>query len=462
MRRKVIIRFAAAGALLLLTGAVAVSTVDKLLLEPLMVESSGGLVEKYIKFREQWGPIVPPGVVFGDVAERMSKGDWSFLKENWYFTFSDGVLYVPEKSALAKELKLPIRIQMREDMKTGQIYIFSAPLTDEKEAGFVGVAAFSAPEFMPYEKDFPQDKYLFDELSPRRIVWEITLKPEADAWADLIFQREASASSAKLLEGGGMMSMMMVPEEYANDLWLCLEPQSGSINLNVFAPEGFTNRVEIYSCTDLISNVWTIFEQNLYPSGTNPVTLDVSGSEVRFYAAGNMDIDSDVDGIPDASEKYIYKTDPNNPDTDGDGMPDGWELQYSFNPLVYADGGFDFDSDGLSNANEYLNSTRPDMWDTDGDLMPDGWEVAGALNPLIDDSTGDPDGDGVNNLAEYNAGTHPQIANITPPAGATGGLVFRYDDDGRLKESHLNNASSELYSVSPAHNLTVINIYAGN
>lgn len=447
---------------ILLTGAIAVSTVDKLLLEPLIVESSGGLVEKYIKFREQMGPIVPPSAMYSDVAESMSKGDWSFINKYWFFTFSGEVLFVPEQSALAKELKLPARIQMREDLTTGQIYIFSAPLTDGVPGEFTGLAAFKAPEFMPYEKDFPQDKYLFDELSPRRVVWEVTLKPESDAWADLIFQRN-EATSSKLLEGGSMMSMMMVPEEHANDLWLCLEPQSGSINLNVFAPEGFTNRVEIYSCTDLISNIWEIAVQNLYPSGTNPAVWDASSSLLtnRFFAAGNMDIDSDGDGLLDAREKYIYKTDPNDADTDGDGMPDGWELQYGFNPLFYADGGFDLDGDGLSNANEYLYGTRPDIPDTDGDGMPDGWEVAGALNPLVDDSTGDPDGDGITNLAEYTGGTHPQIVNVTPPTG-TGRLIFRYDIDGRLMESHLNNASAELFILSPAHNATGLNIFSTN
>jgi hypothetical protein len=51
---------------------------------------------------------------------------------------------------------------------------------------------------------------------------------------------------------------------------------------------------------------------------------------------------------------------PNNSDSDGDGMPDGWEIQYGFNPLFYADGGFDRDGDGLLNRDEYLSGTDPD------------------------------------------------------------------------------------------------------
>jgi hypothetical protein len=171
-------------------------------------------------------------------------------------------------------------------------------------------------------------------------------------------------------------------------------------------------------------------------------------------------MDPDKDGLPNLLE-YIYGTHPKKADTDGDGMPDGWELQYGFNPLFYADGGFDLDGDGLSNANEYLYGTRPDIPDTDGDGMPDGWEVAGALNPLVDDSTGDPDGDGITNLAEYTGGTHPQIVNVTPPTG-TGRLIFRYDIDGRLMESHLNNASAELFILSPAHNATGLNVFSTN
>jgi hypothetical protein len=367
--------------------------------------------QKYIHFREQYGPIVPPGAMYEDVSERMADGDWSFLKQNWFFTFDGGVLYVPEKSELAQGMKLPVRIQMREDLKTGQIYIFSAPLTGTKAGIFSGLAALKAPEFMPYEKDFPLDRYLLDEFSPRRIVWEVTLKSETDAWADLILPGEETGE-AKLLDGGGMMAMMgEPPPEHTNDLWLCLDPQNEQISLSIFAPDWFTNRVEVYSCTDLVTGLWSVVQQNLYP-GTNPAVWNVtSGITNRFFRAGNMDIDTDSDGLPDAREKYVHKTDPGDDDTDGDGMPDGWELQYGLDPLFYADGGFD------------------------------------------------PDGDGANNLAEYTGGTHPQIANVTLPDGAQGSLIFRYDDDGRLTGSHFNSISAVWYGNSPAHNTTDLNVY---
>ncbi|MHA1699130.1 MAG: hypothetical protein ACTSWN_09860, partial [Promethearchaeota archaeon] len=54
------------------------------------------------------------------------------------------------------------------------------------------------------------------------------------------------------------------------------------------------------------------------------------------------------------------------------------------------------------------------------DSMPDGWEVNNLLNPLSDDSAGDPDLDGLTNLAEYNSGSDPQY-NDTDDDGLTDG-----------------------------------------
>jgi hypothetical protein len=63
--------------------------------------------------------------------------------------------------------------------------------------------------------------------------------------------------------------------------------------------------------------------------------------------------DSDGDGLTDAYELLVSKTNPKNPDTDGDGMLDGWEVQFGFNPRDFDDSGqtsfrlnFTYDLDG--------------------------------------------------------------------------------------------------------------------
>ena len=68
----------------------------------------------------------------------------------------------------------------------------------------------------------------------------------------------------------------------------------------------------------------------------------------------------------------------------------------------------DADGDGLSYGLEYLINTQPQDPDSDNDGLPDGWEWMYGLNPNDgssiggDGATGDPDGDGMTNLQEYN------------------------------------------------------------
>lgn len=147
-------------------------------------------------------------------------------------------------------------------------------------------------------------------------------------------------------------------------------------------------------------------------------------------------------------------------DTDRDGLPDVWELFRGLDPYL-ADADADPDHDGFTNRMEYNAGTDPNLpdvfansivasraftadlraeyvdtgapvtptevWflsdrfladtigispDTDGDGMRDDWEIAHGLNPLFKDGDLDPDGDGRTNLEEYNAGTHPNTADL--------------------------------------------------
>ncbi len=65
-------------------------------------------------------------------------------------------------------------------------------------------------------------------------------------------------------------------------------------------------------------------------------------------------------------------------------------------------------SPAVESSNFTVNTAVPRI-DSDKDGMPDAWEVAHGLNPLVADAGGNPDGDALTNIEEYNAGTDPQI-----------------------------------------------------
>ena len=54
-----------------------------------------------------------------------------------------------------------------------------------------------------------------------------------------------------------------------------------------------------------------------------------------FFILGTPQ-DTDHDGLTDAYELLVSKTDPNNPDSNGSGMLDGWDVVFGLNPLVDA------------------------------------------------------------------------------------------------------------------------------
>jgi len=84
----------------------------------------------------------------------------------------------------------------------------------------------------------------------------------------------------------------------------------------------------------------------------------------------------------------------------------------------------DVDGDGLPNQDEITLASNYEDPDTDGDGMEDGFENAYFGSPVAGDPEADPDGDGMTNVQEHDAGTNPlaqasafRITSIVPAIG---------------------------------------------
>jgi hypothetical protein len=100
-------------------------------------------------------------------------------------------------------------------------------------------------------------------------------------------------------------------------------------------------------------------------------------------------------------------------DTDDDGIDDASEAAHSCLDVNTADATDDADSDGLDNLSEVLANTNPCSEDTDSDGLRDPFELAHVcLDPQLWDWTeGDWDSDGLTNLQEQTYGTDPCVAD---------------------------------------------------
>ncbi|UJG44082.1 MAG: right-handed parallel beta-helix repeat-containing protein [Candidatus Heimdallarchaeum endolithica] len=215
-------------------------------------------------------------------------------------------------------------------------------------------------------------------------------------------------------------------------------------NCKYVAPgESFSQAVD-----EGINNSWynSISNEGNYWSnwdGSGEYRIDGLSGSVDKYP---LTLDTDEDGLDDPSEIYNYNTDPHDADTDDDGMSDGWEINNNLDPLT-DDSSEDPDDDGLTNLEEYNSNTDPHDADTDDDGMPDDWEVNNNLNPLTDDADEDPDDDGLTNLEEYNYSTDPQDAD-TDDDEYTDGEEVEKGTDPLDAESHPSLLSMNFISIA--------------
>ena len=143
--------------------------------------------------------------------------------------------------------------------------------------------------------------------------------------------------------------------------------------------------------------------------------------------AGIIPADRDGDGVLNVVDLYPDRSDAAT-DSDGDGIADEWELRY-FGTLDRVTATSDYDNDGLLDVDEFIQMSNPSgsdsdydgvadggdafpsdaryQADTDNDGLADKWEMAHFGSLSISDGSQDSDGDGINDLAEFEAGTPP-------------------------------------------------------
>ena len=230
--------------------------------------------------------------------------------------------------------------------------------------------------------------------------------------------------------------------ERAAKVWLAAANQNSLVNGDPALGSDLTSRVDIIDGSDWAAN--PTFTRVTGTSGVGNYTVFSGLTAKAFYLrvdeAGTNPFRAPINGFQIIGTDSVAVA-----DTDNDGLPDFWENNYGLDPAddgtVNIDNGpngdpdedgrtnieeynggvdssnprkVDTDDDGLDDGVEFNLGTNPANPDTDDDGLPDGWEVSNELDPLDNGSTdvknggdGDPDGELLTNLEEYQAGTDP-------------------------------------------------------
>jgi len=232
---------------------------------------------------------------------------------------------------------------------------------------------------------------------------------------EIVSQSKSSGGMAKMSSGG------------TNHLEAIeIGKSNGSMAVTFAWPTSFTNRIDIYSYDGGSYKgegfgLWTPADSGLITLGTNQLLWIDTGQlgrsanpeRMRFFAAGNADLDQDGDGYSSGYEQLVLNTDPTLGDTDGDGVSDG-----------------PFDPDGTNSVTSGPDAFPLDdseSMDTDGDGIGDNADTDDDGDGLLDGVDPEPLIPGI--VAPFKV---VSVISTNPPGSDSSNEVFDVSSAGRM------------------------------
>ena len=245
-------------------------------------------------------------------------------------------------------------------------------------------------------------------------------------------------------------AMTMVKEVYSDEAALLADRNDhDTFTGDEFLVSTPTPQVYVYMAAGDVDQAASYTKKPVYEGSR---VLDFSTGQVSDYSGGALVeiADASTDGgglyILINSQGVVYKSDGSRwarwgfvPTFQEFTVTNGWMTQWSKSAQVY--GNVKAGTAGKSNSSGGGGVTPSDGTDSDNDGLPDEWEMQFFGN-LEQGPTGDPDGDGLQNLYEYLAGTNPTI-KYSNGENSLNDYLFDSDGDG------LGNGQEQQYMTNP-------------
>ena len=205
-----------------------------------------------------------------------------------------------------------------------------------------------------------QSSWIYYSLNP--LLWEIITPASYTNTASPDFS--VVTGTGNITRGGTNSANCVL----STNIWitnLVATATNSGINLNFMIAGGadgvlydvFAN--SILAPSSDTNHPWSWMGQG-YHCTTNSLTITNQPNIAAFFILGK-NIDSDRDGLTDAYELLVSKTDPHKADSDSDRIPDGWLVLHRLPTQTSGIATLDPDFDALTNLSEYLYGTDPQV-----------------------------------------------------------------------------------------------------